>query len=812
MKKPIFVIVFLFIVVSVFSQKYTISGYVEDAKSGERLLSANVYDADNITTGTITNTYGHYSLTIPKQKLKLTSSYIGYTGMQIEFELTKDTVINFSLEPNLLIGEVVVSGEHDNIKSSQMSRIDVPIETVLKMPVLLGEVDVLKTIQMLPGVQSGTEGSSGFYVRGGGPDQNLILLDGVPVYNVNHLFGFFSVFNGYAIKDISLIKGGFPARYGGRLSSVLDIRMKEGNMREYSGEASIGIIASKFTLEGPIIKDKSSFIISDRRAYLDILAMPFMLVASSVTSEFKTLGGYFFYDLNAKVNYKFSDNNRIFLSVYSGKDKAYMNITNNFDNDYYKSKFDLHWGNLTSAFRWNHVFTPKLFCNTTVTYSNYKFVTDIQDEWKYSYNNELHSEKWQIQYLSGIEDIATKFDFDYNPSPNHRIKFGVAGIQHIFKPGITAMKLDLSEVNENIDTTYGSGNLFAQEFAVYLEDDFRIGKRFKMNIGAHYSGFNVRDTFYQSIQPRVSTRFIITKNWSIKASYAHMTQYLHFLTNSSIGLPTDLWLPATDLVPPEKSIQYAVGTAISFPKGIDLTIEGFYKEMDNLVEYKEGASFFTEVESGSLSGEAWEHKIEMGKGWSYGMEFMLQKKYGKINGWIGYTLSWANRQFENIGFGEKFPYRYDRRHDISIVLIYKINEKIDIGATWVYGTGTAVTLAQQRYYPINYIENKIREIKGVNDDYYYFDNMTVDYYGTRNNYRLPAYHRLDFGINFTKVKKRGTRVWNISVYNVYNQKNAFFVDFNGGLFGEYQNNEFERKLVKYSLFPIIPSVSYIFKF
>lgn len=799
---------------AVFAQRYTISGYVEDAETGERLINSNVYNQNNLQQGTVTNVYGFYSLTLPKStKIKLTASFVGYTSVQSEFVLNADTVINIKLLPSTQLEDVVVTGERNNVESTQMSVVDIPIETINSLPALLGEVDVLKTVQLLPGVQSGSEGTSGFYVRGGGPDQNLILLDGVPVYNVNHLFGFFSVFNGYAISDVSLIKGGFPARYGGRLSSVLDIRMKEGNMNRYTGEFSTGIIASKFTFEGPIVKNKSSFIISGRRTYIDALAAPIMAAVTGLNPNYnKFYAGYYFYDLNAKLNYKFSDKDRIFLSGYLGRDKAYTNISENWDDYKSETKFNLNWGNVTSALRWNHVFTPKLFANTTLTYSNYNFVIDIENNWEYkSYldPNETIKEEFQIQYLSGIEDYALRFDFDYMPVPSHKIRFGANGTLHTFKPGVSAFRTKSNDNSANVDTTFGSGNLYAQEFSVYAEDDFRIGKRLKFNFGGHYSVFNVRDTTYHSVQPRLSARLLITDYLSLKASYTHMTQYLHYLTTSSVGLPTDLWLPATDLVPPQNAVQYASGIAINLPKNFEITVEGFYKEMDNLIEYKEGASFFSEVETGIGQGDSWEQKVEIGQGWSYGAEFLLQRKYGKFNGWIGYTLSWTNRQFENIAFGKVFPYRYDRRHDISIVLVYKHSEKMNFGATWVYGTGNAVTLAQQRYIPINYLENQIQRMH-YGDEWTWVED--VEYYGERNNFRLPAYHRLDVGVNFPKEKKRGTRIWSISVYNAYNQKNPFFVDFNGGLFGEYNMNQNQRQLIKYSLFPIIPSVNFTFKF
>jgi len=821
MKRIILFFAAFFISVAVFAQKYTLSGYIIDESSGENVIGATIYDAENLQIGTVTNAYGFFSLTFKKGNIKLGAGFIGFEDNFQEINLTKDSVITILLKPNTEIDEVIITGKQNNIKSSQISSIDIPLNAIRKLPVLFGETDVLKTIQLMPGVQSGSEGTSGVYVRGGGPDQNLILLDGVPVYNVNHLFGFFSVFNGYAVNDITLIKGGFPARYGGRLSSVIDIRMKEGNMKQFSGEASVSLIASKFSFEGPIKKDKTSFIISARRTYLDILAAPFMKLFSSFNSGMdKFWGGYFFYDINAKINHKFSDKDRLYFSIYSGKDKAYVRSSEDYSYDIqvnkYKTDFDLHWGNITSALRWNHIYAPKLFGNTTATFSRYNFTTAISEEddytsWSNPNDTTVYHDEWEIKYFSGIEDFAIKSDFDYLPSPAHKIKFGANAIYHIFRPGVSAFRFSDQENNQNVDTTYGSKNIYAQEYSVYAEDDIKLGKKIKFNIGGRISGLSVQDTFYYSLEPRISARFLITDSWSVKAAYSQMTQYLHFLTNSTIGLPTDLWLPATKRVSPQHSVQYAIGTAFSLVHDLNVTIEAYYKDMDNLIEYKEGASFFEDPEQGELAGIGWEDKIEIGNGYSYGAEFMISKNIGDVTGWFAYTWSKTNRQFENISFGEVFPYRYDRRHDASIALTYKINEKIDIGATWVYGTGISVTLAQQRYLPLNTIENYIEYQQFEDNNSYYYGEESVEYYGKRNNFKLPAYHRLDFSINFSKPVKHGIRTWNVSVYNVYNRKNAFYVDFSGGMFGQYYNPN-KRQLIKYSLFPFIPSVSYIYKF
>jgi outer membrane receptor for ferrienterochelin and colicin len=779
---------------SAFSQKYTISGYVENSENSEKVIGAALFDANITNLGTLSNSYGYYSITIPSKKVKFTASQVGYIAMQIEFELIKDTVINFKLLPATELEQVEVYSQKNVANQSQMSAVDIPITTIQKMPMLLGEVDVLKAIQLLPGVQSGTEGTSGIYVRGGGSDQNLILIDGVPVYNVNHLFGFFSIFNADAINDVTLIKGGFPARYGGRLSAVLDIKMKEGNLKKFSGSASIGLISSKLTFEGPIIKDKSSFIVSLRRTYIDVLSWPIQKIAVAKNSDnmnFKA--GYFFWDLNAKVNYKLSEKDRIFLSVYTGKDKAYSNSEYTMTDMEDKLTSGLDWGNITSAFRWNHSFAKKMFSNTTLTFSRYLFNVSFSEYYKDITNN--YSTDMSFEYLSGIQDVSIKNDFDYRPSPAHTIKFGMNYTYHTFTPGINAFKVSSDMVDEKIDTTYGDMPIYANEYYVYVEDDINVFKNLKANVGVHYSGFYVNNTYYQSVQPRVSARFLISENVSIKAAYSEMTQYLHLLTNSTIGLPTDLWLPVTENVKPQNSTQYAAGIFWSIGNKYDLSIEGYYKTMDNLIEYKEGASFFSGFDETNNSARAWENKIETGgKGESYGMEVLLRKNIGKTTGWIGYTLSWSTRQFENINFGQEFPYSYDRRHDIGIVVTHAFNERIDIGATWVYGTGNSYTLALERYLSIPAY------------DYYGipYPNL-VNHIGNRNNFRMPAYHRLDLNVNFHKEKKHGNRTWSVGAYNAYNRKNPFYLDFG------YDDNG-KRALIQYSIFPIIPSVSYKFDF
>ncbi|NLA23720.1 MAG: TonB-dependent receptor plug domain-containing protein [Bacteroidales bacterium] len=774
-----------------FAQRHTISGYIIDKESGEKLYSANIYDL-RTKQGTISNEYGFFSLSLRPDSVDLVVSFIGYNAYNLKFVLDKDINMNIVLDPVIQLAEVTITDNKadQTVKDVQMSIIEMPVAQIKQLPVFMGEADVMKTLQLMPGVQSGSEGSSGLYVRGGGPDQNLVLLDGVPVYNADHLFGFFSVFNPDAISSVSLIKGGFPAPYGGRLSSVIDIRLKEGNMRKFTGEASIGTIASKFTFEGPIIKDKTSFIVSARRTYIDVLAAPIVAaVNQAVGNDSKFRAGYYFYDANIKVNHSFSEKDRIFVSAYLGRDKAYVK-------DKYRYLYEdtintvtnntgLYWGNITTALRWNHVFSKRLFANTTLIYSDYKFDTYME------YGEERGKNiatSYEYDYFSGINDNGVKLDFNYYPSPRHEIRFGANYLYHTFKPGVTTFKVTAD--NTSIKQDFGNKPIYANEYYAYVDDNISLGSRFKANVGLHYSGFAVKDKLYQSWQPRVSMRYLASEKFSIKAAFTTMEQYIHLLTNSTIGLPTDLWLPSTDSIRPQKSMQGALGFAYNYKDQWDFTLEGFYKSMDNLIEYKEGASFFD-------IGQDWESKVEIGKGWSYGLEFLARKNLGKFTGWIGYTLSWSWRQFENLNFGESFPYKYDRRHDVSIALLYKYKDNIDFGLTWVYGTGNAITLAVARYEDLNAIYSM--------DEFNYYYVSDVEHYNNRNSYRTPAYHRLDLSANFHKKIKIGERTWSVGLYNAYSRQNPFYLYFGHNNFGQ-------RVLNQVSLFPIIPSVRYSVKF
>jgi len=786
-------------------ERYTISGYVEDANTGEKLIAANVFDPEK-GKGTTANLYGFFSLTLPKDSIYLAVSYVGYETKYFRMYLDKDIAMNFALGVGSDLEEVVVTTDkYDRVEQkAQMSQVSVPVEQIKKLPALLGEVDILKSLQLLPGVQSGGEGTSGLYVRGGSPDQNLILLDGVPVYNVSHLFGFFSVFNADAVKSVTLTKGGYPARFGGRLSSVLEINMKEGNMKEFKGTGSIGLISSRLTLEGPIWKDHTSFIVSARRTYLDLLAKPFIAAASAKDENRNFNGGYYFYDINAKINHKFSEKDRLYASIYAGDDRFSLKVNDKidfFDDGEAESEFTLksglNWGNITSALRYNHLFNNKLFSNITATYSRYNLSTDIEYNERSILDTEVvYDATSGAKYFSGIEDLGAKIDFDYLPNPSNHIRFGGSATHHTFKPGALNYKEQAGQGEQGypLDTLVGSANETSMDYTVYVEDEITIGQSFKANIGVHASAFVVNGEPYTSLQPRVGLRYLLPSDLAIKASYATMTQYLHLLTNEGIGLPTDLWLPSTERVAPEQSWQAALGVAKTFNNKFEFSVEGYYKKMTNLISYKEGASF---IDFGD-----WQDKIEQGEGKSYGLEFFVQKKKGQTTGWVGYTLAWNDRQFENINGGRVYPFKYDRRHDISAVVIHDFTDRISASATWVYGTGNAITL------PVSKSEIYIPH----SPEYSY--TAHIERPSGKNSFRVDSYHRFDVGIDFKKQKKRYKRKFTIGAYNLYNRKNPFFIYSTSVLSDDPETEGYvgRQAFKQLSIFTIIPSFSWGFEF
>ena len=780
MRPFLFLTILLFQFSSFSQETKTIHGYVSSTKTGEKLISATLYDTLH-KQGAITNEYGFFSLTVKNETTVLRISSFGFSTEMIEIK-KEETEFNFNLTEIQEIEEFVISSERRSIEKTNIGTMELSMDKVDKLPVLMGEKDVLKILQLMPGVKSGGEGSSGIYVRGGGPDQNLILLDGVPVYNASHLFGFFSVFNSDALSQVTLTKGAFPARYGGRVSSVLDMRMKEGNNQKFNIEGSIGVIASRILIEGPIKKDKSAFIISARRTYIDAIVKPFLPKSNK--------GGYYFYDLNAKFNYKINNKHHLYLSGYFGQDKAEINQSETFENYQYRhtytDKTGLNWGNALAAIRWNYKISSKLFANTTFTYSKYLFkIYNSSEDSEYD-NGVLTNSSYSFNYFSGIDDWTGKIDLTFLPNPNHTIKFGLGDIYHTFRPGVNTTSSNTN--NETNSLVEGSDSQFAHEAYLYIEDEHKISKNLKINYGIHHSSFFVGDKIYNQLQPRISGNLILTDNSSLKFGYSRTAQFLHLLSNTGIGLPTDLWVPATEKVSPVTADQISLGYNHEIKRQYNFVIEGYYKKMNNLIQYKEGASFFSQ-------NTDWQSKVEKGQGWSYGGEILLEKKKGKFTGWIGYTLSWTERQFDNINSGEKFPYRYDRRHDISVVMTYQLTKTWDFGIVFVYGTGNAVTLASQSF---QLVPNE----NGFNSqNYNNIENVT-----SINNYRLPAYHRMDIGANRTRKKPYGESVLSLSVYNVYNRQNAYFIYKSFDVFTD------KNTLKQVSIFPIIPSISWKFKF
>jgi hypothetical protein len=762
------------------AQTHTISGYVRDVDSGENLIGATVLDMMS-RQGAVANTYGFYSITLSSDSADLVVSYVGYHSAHFKFLLDRDTSIVIRLQGATVLDEVTIEANRiEKIhETSRMGTVTVPTAQIKRVPAFMGEADVLKLLQLLPGVQAGNEGNSGLYVRGGGPDQNLFLLDGVPVYNPTHLYGFFSTFNADAIQHVELVKGGFPARYGGRLSSVVDIALKEGNQKDFHLQGAVGLISARIAVEGPIIKDRTSFIISARRSYLNLLNNFYVPKLPETPRD-----DYRFYDFNVKVNHKVNAKNRIYLSGYSGDDKgenySAYSYTDNKNENFYdtRTSSSMGWGNTVASLRWNHTFGNRLFSNLSLNYSHYRMALDVDDV---TYHKVIatgitDTTYYRHQYRSGIRDYGIRADFDFVPNPRHYIRFGAQVINHEFRPGAIAQKSSHEDGDRDLEAPHISAN----EFALFAEDDVNLTDRLKANVGVHASAFAVNDQVFRSIQPRVTTRHSLTSTMSLKGSFSSMQQYLHLLTNSGLGLPTDLWVPSTTSVPPQKAWQGGIGVAKTILDKFEFSFEGFYKSMKNVIEYKDGASYVDFQTD-------WQEKVEIGEGRSYGGEFFFQKKVGQWSGWVGYTLSWTERRFESINDGAWFPYRYDRRHDFKVTSSYSLGKHWDFGATWVFATGNAVTVPQFAYIgpdPANY--------------------PAIWYFPGRNNYRMRNYHRLDVSASYRISWRRTEHAVSVSVYNSYARQNPFYLHLVGTSRGMALKQE--------SLFPIVPSLSYSFKF
>lgn len=762
--------------------KFTLNGYIKDSLSGESIIGASII-INGKSKGVTSNQYGFYSITLDSGTYVISVSHVSYLFKSIRVKLDSNLSFDFEMIPkSAALNEVVIFSKRrdGNVKNAQMGKIDLSIGQIKNIPALLGEVDILKAIQLLPGIQNAGEGNAGFYVRGGGPDQNLIMLDDAVVYNTGHLFGFFSIFNSDAIKNVSLIKGGMPAQYGGRLSSVLDISMKDGNMNKTEMEGGIGLIASRFSIQGPIKKDKASFMLSARRTYVDALIKPFIKKSSSFHGS-----GYYFYDLNAKVNYRFSEKDRLYLSGYFGRDVF------DFNNSKQSFKTNIPWGNSTATLRWNHVFNRRLFANTTLVYNDYKFRFGAEQD------------NLAFSLSSGIRDGNLKIDFDYYPLPQHKIQFGGLVTYHKFVPNVLNGHQDSVIFHPN-----NENNKYAVENALYLQDDWEISDKIKINYGLRWSGFTqigpytkyVRDinqnktdsTVYKSFQPvktyggpepRFTIRYSLNDETSLKASITHNYQYIHLVSNSGSTLPTDLWVPSTYIVKPQLSWLYSAGVFKNFKNNeYETSLELYYKDMKNQIEYSNGYTpSLTDPES----------EFVFGKGWSYGAEVFINKARGRFNGWIGYTLSWTWRKFKDLNNGEKYPAKYDRRHDLSIVANYEKNKKWKFGAVFVFGTGNAVTLPEQ---------------------FYIIGGVLTQEYSELNQYRMKPYHRLDLSATYTPVPKKKKKIqsyWVFSIYNVYSRLNPYFLYFDQT--GSPYNGTLQVQAKQVSLFPILPAVTWNFK-
>lgn len=737
----------------------------------------------------MSNKSGFYSVSVPPGKYKLKVSLIGYKEIEEFVELKKNVSRNFELELSAFVtDEVVVSAqkEDQNVVSADVGKIDLKVETIKKMPAFLGEADVIKTIQLLPGFSSGGEGNSGFYVRGGASDQNLVLLDEATIYNASHLFGFFSVFNTDAVRNVDVYKAGMPAYYGGRLSSVVDVTQKEGNMKKYELDAGIGLLFSKFTVQGPIKKDVCSFIISGRRTYIDWLIQPFLKKDSPMKGT-----KFYFYDLNAKFNVVINDKHRLYFGAYYGRDRY------GFKSQSGETNVEFLWANAMASARWNYIISPKLFLNTSFTFSHYDFSTD------------MGMDVYGFKLTSGLEDYALKSELTYLPNTKHNVRFGVHYIYHVMRPN----EYDVEAGEQTSLSLPKTPPYNAHELGIYAHDEWEATSWLKINFGLRYSHFEQVGEFtryiiddryqildsiyykkgqivqqYNRLEPRLNMRFKVAKYTSIKLSATLNYQYLHQIPMSTISLPVDVWMPSTSLLKPQTCIQTSLGVYQNFYKNMfEAYIDGYYKKMYNLAEYKDGLAFNSMMTNP-------DQMYTFGEGYSTGVEFFLKKAKGRFTGFIGYTLSFTKRQFDELNYGKPFYAKHDRRHDVSINLTYDIlPNKLSISAVWVYATGNTMTV------PLGF---------------YLFNGSTVEEYGERNGYRLAPYHRLDLSVDWLIAKRKHFETsLNFSIYNVYNRKNPFFifyetetnVDVSQGVF------EISTKAYQMSLIPILPSITWNFK-
>lgn len=773
----------------------TIRGFIRDSASMESLINATLVE-QGTKQGTFSNNYGFYSLTLPPGLVMLQASYTGFSSRRISFDLQRDTVLDWALPASGQLTEIVVEGLNPNseVLSSRTGCLAFSSHTIKRVPALFGEPDLCRTLQQTPGVSPGTEGLTGLYVRGGNGDENLYLVDGNPIYHINHIGGLFSTFNPDVVKNVEFYKGSFPARYGGRLSSVVDVRMKDGDMQQYHGGLSVGLLAATANLEGPIWKDRTSFNVAFRRTWLDVVTIPMVAVYNRKNKD-HAKAGYSFYDLNGKINHLFSDRSRMYMSVYAGQDRVrWAEMPSR------RSYKDLkwRWGNFVGSLHWNYLFSPDLFADFTVTYSQYQArMWDLKEKFTTERLDLLQAATEEV-HGSYIRDMGYRADFDYMPLPSHRIKFGSDYLYHQYRPEqhwVTNRSGSEDEQGKQ-QIVYANQWIPAHEASLYAEDDWLLSERWKLNVGMRLTAFAVQQQAYLSLQPRASIRYLINRRMSAKLSYAKMNQYLHQLSNSYMNLPSDIWVPVTKEVRPMSSRQLSGGLYYTYQKWLELSLEGYYKRMNHLIEYQDGASLFPAY-------TRWDDKISMGEGRSYGMEAMVKKVQGDVTGWIGYTLAWADRCFPNgmVNGGKRFPARYDNRHKLNVAVSWRPNQRVELSASWMYMSGNRITVAVDSYLPIR------PESDPVDPEGTFSKPFAYEPIFRRNAVRLGDYHRLDVGVNVYRHTRKGAiGIWNVSLYNAYCRLNPFAIE------SLTRNSDGSWRFRQKGYVPLMPSVSYTYKF
>jgi uncharacterized protein YifE (UPF0438 family) len=790
--------------------KVTVTGLVLDKATNEVIVKANIQDTQTLKGG-YTNKQGFFSLPVSSGDVQLKVSHIGYQEKEMYLKIEKDTLIYFFLNKDeKQLREVVVEGNNasDNINSPQMGAIQMGQIMIRNIPALFGETDIIKALQTQPGVSAGIEGLAGMYVRGGNGDENLFMIDGHPLYQVNHLGGLFSAFNTEVVDNIVFYKSAFPARYGGRLSSVLDIRTKEGDLEEYHGSAMLGLTSGNLNVRGPVVKGKTAFNVALRRSWLDVLSVPALAFLNTENKKNgkKMIGRYAFTDLNLKIDHRFSDKSKAYIMLYYGNDflKFGQEKFPSDSSSYYLTQdiSNLSWGNTLVAGGWSYKLSNQLLMKTTASYTRYASVLNrsVFDSEGNKKDDDYTESRIEKSTENGINDSGFKLDFDYRPFDNHLIKFGSNYTYHFFHP--ESVKNQSYGDVEPAHTTDSDEQIFVHEWSAYIEDDWELSSVFHINGGLRFGSFNVGQKTYKNWEPRISGRWLLSPALSFKASYSRMNQYVQQISDSYLSLPTDFWMPINKNFKPLVSDQISAGFYRNIDDIYTFSMEGYYKWMNNLLEYKDGYSIL-------WSSATWDKKLTSGKGQSYGVDMLAKKETGQLTGWIGYGLLWADRQFEEINLGERYPSKYDNRHKLNVVANYKLKENVELNGSWMYMTGNRVTLSLENYQDLP-IAGFPSNLVPANP---YQDPWGLSYYDKKNNVRLPAYHRLDFGINIYRPKTKGRMgIWNVSIYNAYSrinpiviQKNSFYSHSAGG-------HKLNPRFQSLGLLPIIPSVSYTYKF